>query len=171
MTRTTLRVCLLAVLGMSSLTACDSGADPIGTAGQFDASVTGAATASLEGRAAYTIMTENGETVTSIALLNEADPRDVVVVAFPGQPRTGTFQAAGTNEATSAAVIVTLTDSNVDTGATYLATSGTVTITRAAGGHVVGRFDVDGTSLVDGEQVVSAEGTFDAEFGEVDGDV
>ena len=168
MTRTTLRVCLLAALGASALTACDSGTDPVDTAGQFDASVTGTATASLEGRAAYAVMTENGETVTSIALLNDDDPRDVVVVVFPGQPRTGTFQAAGTEEATSAAVILTL---DGEAEAAYLATGGTVTISRAAGGEIEGRFDVDAASLVDETRAVSVEGTFDAALGDVDGEI
>ncbi|HEX8386824.1 MAG TPA: hypothetical protein VF576_11610 [Rubricoccaceae bacterium] len=167
MTRSTLRITLLAVVAAATLTACDSASDDEDLA-QFEADVTGDATAALEGQAAYAVMTEDGQTVTAVGLINEDDEEDVVLLVVKGQPRTGTFEAAGPEEEADAGMILTLSDG--ETGALYTSTAGSITVTRATTGRLVGRFDIDAVNVVDEEETVSVEGTFDAKVGEVETD-
>ena len=159
----TLRFALLTALFLTAVLGCDSSGDDLGV---FDAALSGAVSTTLTGRAAFATDSEDGHLVTAIGLIDRRDPQDLIVLVLPERAREGDFairdeQAGG---------IVVLTSG--EEGDVYVAHAGTVTITRATGDRVAGRFRAEGIHLLDPKKRVTVSGTFDAEPGDVDtGDV
>jgi hypothetical protein len=155
------RIALLASL-LFLFVGCDSGSDDDNTVGSFEAAVSGNATATLRGQAAFATDTEDDSTYTAIGLIDAEDPQDLVVLVLPGSPHSGTFDVADQE----AGGLLTLTDG--DEGTLYVVQSGTLTVTRASDSRVEGRFDVEAVSIVDETDEVSIEGEFEATPGEVE---
>lgn len=157
------RIAFLApLLFLFVATGCDSGSDDDNAVGSFEAAVSGDATASLRGQAAFATETEDDSTYTAIGLVDGEDPQDLIVLVVPGAPRPGTF--AVDNE--EAGGLLTLTDG--DEGTLYIVQSGSLTVTRANDERVEGRFEVEAVSLIDETDEVSIEGEFEAMPGEVE---
>lgn len=154
---------LASLLFLVVATGCDSGSNADDSVGSFEAAVSGDATASLRGQAAFATETEDDSTYTAIGLIDDTDPQDLIVLVVPGTPRSGTF--AVNNE--EAGGLLTLTAG--DEGTLYIVQSGTLTVTRATDERVEGRFEVEAVNLIDETDEVSIEGEFEAMPGEVDG--
>lgn len=154
--------CALALL--LALAGCDSNDTDSNAFGSFEATVVGDTRLELEGDAGFATETEDGQTVTAVGLIDENDPQDVIILAMPGQPRTGTFRV----DSEQAGGLFTLT--NGSEGALYFFRSGQVVISRSTSRALAGRFNVEAVSIMDLNDIVTIEGTFDAEPGEVETD-
>ncbi|PAP75992.1 hypothetical protein [Rubrivirga marina] len=155
-----LRALLLTALAATSLTACDS-SDDEGDLGSFQAQVTGAAQASLGGQAVFAIDSEDGETTSAIALIDE-DEDDVAFLLMDGRVTAKTYTIAG--ETAGAMLLLGETDG---TGDMYFSETGTITVTRADAARVVGTFDVTAVNIADEDETVRLRGSFDAKSGTV----
>lgn len=155
-----LRALFLATLAAVSLAACDSSSDGDGL-GRFQAQVTGAAQASLGGQAAFAVQTEDGETVSAVALVDE-DEDDVAFLLVNGRVAAKTYTIA--DETAGALLLLGEADG---TGDMYVAETGTITVTRADAARVVGTFDVTGVNILDEDETVRVRGSFDAKPGTV----
>ena len=159
----TLRFALLTALLLTAFLGCDSSGDDLGV---FEAALSGTVSTTLAGRAAFATDSEDGHLITAIGLVDQRDPQDLIVLVLPERARVGSFairdeQAGG---------IVVLTSG--EEGDVYIAHTGTVTITRASGDRVAGRFRAEVVHLLDLKKRATVSGTFDAEPGDVDpGDV
>ena len=156
-----LRATLLTALAAVSLAACDSSSDDDGDLGTFQAQVTGAAQASLGGQAVFAVQTEDGETASAIALIDE-DEEDVAFLLMDGRVTAKTYTIAGE----TAGAMLLLGDDD-ETGAMYVSETGTITVTRADAARVVGTFDVTAVNIADEDETVRLRGSFDAKSGTV----
>lgn len=149
------------LLPVLALTACDSGDGGTPANARFEAAVAGGRTASLEGPAIFEVSTDVEGTATAVALVDADDPQDVIAVVLNGAPHTGTF-AVTTEEAGALLVL-----SDGGEGDLYTTTGGTVTISRTTGDRLEGRFEVEAANVLDEADVVTVEGTFRADEGDV----
>ena len=158
----TLRAFFLLVCLVSFLAACDSSSDGIAE-GTFEARVTGAEEATLNGQAAFAVETEEGETVSAIGLINKADDEDAVFLLIDGQAKVKTYTVGGT-----AAGAILVLHRTGDDGALYIAKSGTIAVSRSDSSRLMGSFDILAESLVSEDETVRLRGSFSAKLGAVD---
>lgn len=163
---------LLMIAALSAaplLTACDNGGPDEPTPvqpGSFTAQV---GDADLTGLAAFddTYETEGGDPAFAVGLV-AGDATQTVVLVGLGAPATRTYALSADEESGEAGAFYFVLDE--EDGALYVATGGTMTLTHAASDRLRGRFQMTAANLLDPEQTVSVQGSFDAPRGEVDPD-
>ena len=142
--------------------ACDPVAPPLSgdvADGAFEARVSGDVQTDLNGSATFSVETEGGETVSSIALVDAASEDDAAFLLIDGQAAARTYTVGTTNTG----VVLVLRDG--DGGDVFAAESGSVTLTQADADLVAGSFDVVAASLTDAGERVQVYGSFSARPG------
>lgn len=156
------RIFLLLSLIAGLLPACDSNDDNDLATGTFDAQVSGGAQAALRGHAAFAVQTDGGETLSAIGLFNTEDDEDAAFLVIAGRATAKTYPVA--DDRAGAILILHGTG---DEGDLFVAESGSITVSRADAGRMMGSFDVTAVSIADEDHEVRLRGSFNAKPGAV----
>ena len=177
--RRALGIAALVVAVLGGVTACSSGGGddvtgtnpPGGTVGSFNATVSGAMSATLSGSAAFGSSTVSGSQGFAIALVPTSGTNSIIFGRVNAQaPGTGTYQIAdfATQSSVSGAMIAALIAGSGQSGQIYVSTSGTLTITSSSADEIKGNFTVSASAVtVSGTQAVTMTGTFTARKGAI----
>ena len=157
-----IRMLGLALIGTVAVAGCgsddgDRGFGP-GNQGSMSATVTGDVTATLSGIAAFSVYDDGGTDVFELLLMSGSLVDATHVIAFS---REGSRPANGTYPIGDAAGNMYGTFYIDATGATFIFTGGSVTITSSGAGGVSGTFTVQGVDV--DLNTVSITGTFSSE--------
>ncbi|NUO62742.1 MAG: hypothetical protein HOQ11_14900 [Gemmatimonadaceae bacterium] len=148
----------LALTSLALLAGCGDGPTPPKpqpAVGSFTATVSGAASRSLDGQAGFLVTTN----LFTIALNSSAGSGSIQLSRLSGVPAAGTYSLdanAAQNSGAFAAIYSAGAQEN------YVSTSGSLTITSSSGDRVRGSFDFTGTGGTSGTASVRITGTFDA---------
>lgn len=160
---------LLLIVALSAaplLAACDSGGPDEPASGSFTAQV---GDADLTGLAAFddTFEVEGGGPAFAVGLV-AGDATQTVVLFGAGAPAARTYTLTADEEAGEAGALYYVLDQ--EDGSLYIATGGTMTLTHVSSDRLRGRFQMTAANLLDPEQTVALQGSFDAPRGEVEPD-
>lgn len=161
------RLLLIAALSAAPLlAACDSGGPDEPAPGSFSLQV---GETDLTGLAAFddTYETEDGDRAFAVGLV-AGDARQTVILVGLGAPASRTYALSADEETGEAGAFYFVLDE--EDGSMYVATGGTMTLTHVSSDRLRGRFQMTAANLLDPEQTVALQGTFDAPRGEVDPD-